>query len=796
MGSMGNTGSMSKGRMWRTLVVTGGLVLGLSWPLGPFGAPGGTDGVLSAQGALGQQRTARFAGPVIGLKYETPTVSGVTNERGELPCRDGEQVAFLLGGAILGTTNCAERVTLAHLEADTVGRVERVNGYGITNMARLVQTLDQDGIVENGVTITPKMHEVIGNRPLNFHRSVEEFTTAGKSGDIHQLLGELDDAKVFAKPERRWLRSAVAARNELRRNIRGIIKMRDVRIPTRDGSYLMADVFRPDDDEPHPVVVTLSIYGKESFIGCVCNETDYERHEEIEDDFFSGNPHNERYENHESANTLDWVPYGYAVARVDGRGTCNSPGEQYPFSLQEAKDYYDTIEWLGTQPWSNGNVGTWGASYTGWNQPPMASLQPPHLKAMIPVSSDHKYTEDVVFIGGLYNEGFVKGWWLGWSRETCRVRAGVNDLHLEATKLQPFFYDPAAHGPTGSLWMDPDMSKVVVPQWTEMPPDWYLNIHQRGTSEQFIRSATPLKDKKLILSQADWMADAYDRVAEHRAFFDYYLKGKQNDIPNMPPVRLFIPTGNGAGYHRYADDWPVPGTNYTKWYLDATPSDWEGDGQRSDFLRLSLKPPTADRSTTYSAEADVGQDSPPTPGRVPCWATGASFVSDPLAEDLVLAGHMKLAVSISSTSSDADVHASFRVMDENNREVNYSGRANNAPMFWGPLQVGHRKLDPRWSTDWRPIYTYAKEDYKPLAKGEIVDTQVELWATALHVKAGHRLRLDVQPTSACGRRRLRYDPSYHVGAENTVYTGPDNLSYLQVPAIPTTPSADSTAAGR
>jgi predicted acyl esterase len=164
-------------------------------------------------------------------------------------------------------------------------------------------------------------------------------------------------------------------------------------------------------------------------------------------------------------------------------------------------------------------------------------------------------------------------------------------------------------------------------------------------------------------------------------------------------------------------------------------------------------------------------------------------VTDPMPEDMVFAGYMKLGVWVSSTSSDMDVFASFRVMDENNREVNFSDPGAGAsgqiyPGFWGPLRVGHRKLDPKWSTDWRPIYTYTKADYKPLQKGEIVQTQVELWPDTAVVRKGQRIRVDVQPSTGCGRQPLAYDPSYHTGAENTVYTGPNHVSYLQLPLIP------------
>src|SRR5207245_233846 len=108
------------------------------------------------------------------------------------------------------------------------------------------------------------------------------------------------------------------------------------------------------------------------------NEADAIRKEEMEDRYFSGNPDGAQYENHETVDTSVWVPEGYVCIRVDARGVCKSPGLQAPFSVQEAEDYYDAIEWAGTQPWSNGNVGLWGMSYLAMAQHNVASLQPPH----------------------------------------------------------------------------------------------------------------------------------------------------------------------------------------------------------------------------------------------------------------------------------------------------------------------------------------------------------------------------------------------------------------------------------
>ena len=134
-----------------------------------------------------------------------------------------------------------------------------------------------------------------------------------------------------------------------------------------------------------------------------------------------------------------------------------------------------------------------------------------------------------------------------------------------------------------------------------------------------------------------------------------------------------------------------------------------------------------------------------------------------------------------------DIHASVRVMDENDREVPYalSPGIGYYPVGLGWLKVSHRKIDAKRSTDYRPSHTHLKADYQPLISGEVVEAQVELWPTTALIKKGYRIRLDVQPAGGCGQGdKHAYDAAYHSGASNTVYTGPGHVSYLQLPVIP------------
>jgi predicted acyl esterase len=747
--------------------------------------------------------TGFFAGPISGLRYQTPTKTGMTNERGEFQYRKGEAVTFLVGGLVLGTVEGAPRVNVAQLVNRIAGKIDKLRDPVVTNLARLIQTLDQDGNSETGVTIAPIVHEIIGPMVINFDQAdadpakVDGTTAgAGSFADDPMVTGLLEKLNatpgVFTANKPRRLRTAAAARNELRRNIRGIVKMTDVKVPLRDGSFVYADVFGPADDGQYPVIMSNGFYGKSFYHECICSDEDALKKEEMEDRYFSGNPDGLQYENHESVDSSVWVPNGYVCMRVDARGVCKSPGLQAPFSVQEAEDYYDAIEWAGTQPWFNGNVGLWGMSYLAMTQHNVASLQPPHLKAMVAVGTDADIYNETVYIGGIFGEGFWNWWWKAWSgRNFCGERRETDWM---ARVLATPFNDPAAYGPRGSIFMSPDIEKATAPVWI-VGPQAGVAIHQLGSSETFIRS-TGAKAKKFDFIDA-WFPYSYNgaTIAEHMRYFDYWLKGIDNGAMDGAPVRVQVRTGNAAYYLLEEAEWPIARTTYRRWYLDARPSDWKGDGRRNDVLRISANPSTVESTAHYDAHLDLGKPSiaPTGPvGGTPRWSTGISFVSDPLPEDMVLVGYMKVGLWVSSTSSDMDVFVSLRVIDAHDREIRYEALVHPIdpmhvhPVGHGLLKVSHRTLDEARSTDYWPVHTHAAVDYAPLESGEVVAIEVGLNPSSAMIRTGCRLRIDVQPYAPSGVPVRAYDESYHVGATNTVYTGPDHPSYVQLPIVPAT----------
>lgn len=751
-------------------------------------------------------QTGVFAGPIAGLRYQTPTVSGLTNEKGEFQYARGERVAFLVGTTPIGSAIGAPCLTLADIVSRVDGNVAKLLDAGLTNIARFVCSLDRDGTLDGGVAIDPRVHDIIGQRRINFRHDIS-FAGLARNPVLEfeqdplvaSLLEELGAAGAFTDRTPRKLCTAATARNEVRRNILGIQRFKDVKVPLSNGLFVYADVFRPAKEGRFPVIMNCGPYGRAFYHHSIANDADFDAHEEMEERYFHGNPEGQVFENHETVNTVDWVPHDYVVVRVDGPGTGRNPGTLAPWGIETAEAFRDAIDWAGMQPWCNGNVGLWGMSYYAMNQHAAASLQPRHLKAMIAIGTDVDLYDEVAYTGGILNEEFFAHWYrAGVLAAVCGEPNAVDFVGmLKAAAFRDS--DPsAAFGPRSTIMMSPDMSQVKVPLWAIACTTHMAHFHQLGSSEAYLVTNTSAKK---IDFREDWFTKPYSRaaVADHRAFFDHWLKGVDNGIMDKPPVRLEIRSGNGASYLQEENEWPVARTTYPRWFFDATPVDWKRDPYRTDFLRLSRTPPATACQAEYSAEIPLEWRTgmPPCflpvkpPAVLEIWKTGISFISEPVEEDMVFAGYGKAKLWVSSTSRDMDLYLGLRILDEEGREVDYAGpitmgmNVPNYPLAKGWLKVSHRRIDEARSTAYTVKHTHRKADYAPLEPGEVVPVEIEIIPNTALIRKGYRIRVDIQPSDGVDHGpRHAYDPAYHDGARNTVYTGPDRPGFIQLPIVP------------
>ncbi|MEP1382702.1 MAG: DM13 domain-containing protein [Paraglaciecola sp.] len=133
---------------WSVFLITGILLL--------FTGCGGSGGasVSDQSTASPVVLTGVFVDSAVqGLSYTTASQSGVTNEDGEFSYTQGEAVTFSIGDIQFPSVIAQTLITPLD-----VFSVTTVNDIRVSNMARLLQTLDHDGIQGNGITITDEAH--------------------------------------------------------------------------------------------------------------------------------------------------------------------------------------------------------------------------------------------------------------------------------------------------------------------------------------------------------------------------------------------------------------------------------------------------------------------------------------------------------------------------------------------------------------------------------------------------------------------------------------------------------------
>ena len=245
--------------------------------------------------------------------------------------------------------------------------------------------------------------------------------------------------------------------------------------------------------------------------------------------------------------TAGWRPeyerfadeFGFAVARVDVRGTGSSGGlatDEYP--QVEQRDLAEVIAWLATQPWCTGSVGMFGTSYGGFNSFQLACERPAHLNAIIPIyATDDRFTDDVHQMGGARK-------WLDLV-DYCHYMAPMNLLPPVPeirgdTWREEWLHRIEHHEPWLLTWLShprddeywrhgsvrPDYDRINIP--TMIIAGWadgYRNTSFRTVAA--INAPTRLLAGPWAHAAPSSSAPGprIDHVAEMAAFFDEHLRG-------------------------------------------------------------------------------------------------------------------------------------------------------------------------------------------------------------------------------------------------------------------------------
>ena len=505
----------------------------------------------------------------------------------------------------------------------------------------------------------------------------------------------------------------------------GMIVDWDVPITMDDGVVLRADVFRPIEVGKYPVLITYGPYAKGlSFQKGYPSAWNRMITEHSDVPYGSSNLH----QNWEVVDPEKWVSKGYCIIRVDSRGTGRSPGYIDHFSPRETKDFYDCIEWAGVQIWSTGKVGINGVSYYGINQWQVATLQPPHLSAMCIWEGSADWYRDMTHHGGI-----LSTFWANWYDMQVRTvqyglgeRGGRSDVSgllicgdetlsdeelannrcSFGDKILAHPLDDTYHQERSPIWENITAPLLSAANWGGQ------GLHPRGNFEGFYRAAS--KNKWLECHGLEHWTHFYTDYGRNiqLQFFDHFLKGSDNGWRERPRVQLQVRHVDRFE-ERFDTAWPLPATNWTKFYLDP------------HCQTLSLKPPKIEAELSFDAVGD-----------------GLTFFSEPMTSNTEITGPSAARLVVSSSTNDADIFLVLRVFSPDFREITFMGAIDpHTPIAQGWLRASHRELDPDLTEQWRPYHKHAVQDL--LTPGVSTPLDVEIWPTSIVVPMGYRFALSI-----------------------------------------------------
>ncbi|MEU4519946.1 CocE/NonD family hydrolase [Amycolatopsis sp. NPDC024027] len=500
----------------------------------------------------------------------------------------------------------------------------------------------------------------------------------------------------------------------------------DVPIPVDDGVVLRADVFRPSAPGAYPVILSCGPYGKgrpfQELMPPAWHKMTTDHPDILEGS--SG-----RYQNFEVVDPEKWVPDGYVCVRVDSRGTGRSPGYLDPFSARETRDLCESIGWAAEQPWSNGRIGLNGISYLAMNQWQVAAAQPPHLAAICVWEGAGDSYRDASYHGGILTT-FVDRWY-GLIGQYGKGEAGGRNPHTgqlvcgdetftddELSQRRSDFgrqiREHPLHDEFHRARLFPDWTRIQVPVLSA--GNWGgIGLHLRGNTRGFQQVASA--DKWLTMHEDTHFSLFYAEygLSLQKRFFGHFLKDEDTGWNKQPRVELRTRHADGRVGLRSAAQWPLPETDWTRLYLDA-----------SD-CSLRTQAPPGQAQDSYDAGA------------------GALSFSYVCPRDIEIAGPVAAKLYVESFTTDADLFLVVRAFSPDGTEVVFQGANDpHVPVAQGWLRASHRALDEDQSRPYLPVHRHDRVE--PLTPGAVYEVDVEILPTSLVLPAGYRLTLDVRGT--------------------------------------------------
>jgi putative CocE/NonD family hydrolase len=461
-------------------------------------------------------------------------------------------------------------------------------------------------------------------------------------------------------------------------------------------------------------------------------------------------------------------PNNYIVVHLGARGAGCSGGQWSLFSEQNARDGAAVVEWMAAQPWSNGDVGYFGHSYSGILGILVAAQRPAHLRAISVGGVFDDLYRDITFPGGIQSLGFATQW--HFQRRLNEHRYGTLPAteqydprcaeHVAArpaeTETETAIKHTLLDDQDNDWWAEHSLRRVI--SSIDVPLQivgMFQDEETQGRGPALLWQRATVGRKQLLLTNGDhdtWLFGRQDEDPTGTASYtpdwivqramgdwlDHYVAGVANGVESQPRVRVFLeshPVGDHLEHtgELDSDTFPLSGTSWTRLFagpngtLEKTAP---GPGSGSDQFLNGIP-------RHLVAPADGYRSSSGTyPGQGLFWTSGSDAViyrTPAATQTSTVAGPME--ATLYATIGGVDAELMVQVADED-------PAGNLSLLQRGLLKASHRAVDPAKSwydghVMYRPYHTH--RDPQLLTPGAPVRLDVEIWPIAFVIRPGHRL---------------------------------------------------------
>lgn len=555
-------------------------------------------------------------------------------------------------------------------------------------------------------------------------------------------------------------------------------------IPAINGTKLAMDVYFPEDYENQKLPVLF----------------EFTRYWRGKEDPKTGKPIH-------SLRQIDeyFLDQNYILAKVDVRGTGASYGVRSgEYTPTEVKDAWYIVDWVINQPWSDGNVGAYGTSYSGTTAELLCATKHSAIKAVIPGWSDFDVYESPTRPYGMIATSFIATWsqYVDWLDQNSVENLGASVRRVDTNfpkdaikehENNPIVLETVAKAPykdskfadftyqeIDPLFWKKEISASNVPML--VLTSWLDAGTAEGTLLRFQHFTNPQKVVLMPTSHggfshaspfvvSDSIVEPMPSVAEQLKmqldFFDHYLKGNDKGVKDWPAIKYY---NFGEESFKESDIWPPKGQVSIKYYLDANgelntslPAETQGmDEYQVDF---SVSTGKNNRWTTQMGKPILNLNN-----RNAADSLMLTYTTAPVEKPIQITGVPVISLSLSSTHKEGGIFVYLE-------DVDPSGKSRY--ITEGGLLLEHRKLSKNDMYDDIPYHSFKESDASPMPIDKIEEVIFKLQPTSILIKKGHSIRIAIS-----GADKDTFDKVPTEGIPTlSIHRNKTNLSFLELPII-------------